>query len=472
MLLISRHLASALCLGLTLAACGGGGNASTGDSNDSTAPTTPAPPDKADARSACQQDFSPQRVDAGEQCAPRYGDFCASTFGDGSFTYDAVIPCDGVQIDEVITDSEESFNDTLQYVVLRPANAEPRAVVVNLHFRQLLRSPITAASTHAVQMRMAELVKARNVMVILPGAPGGVWPQTNLSNTADGLFSTLQPGALLENIIGDSLADSALVDSLVDAGVPIGFVSELFDEGGTLGDLGDALGDISPINSVEDFMDYIELSRDDALARFGGADLPQFISGLSNGGLYALRFACQRPDGIDAMMSVASSMGPVEAEDCKGAPPIGTVQVHGASDIISPYDGIPGYPVRGGDPALPLPVPLDLPLSIGLLDGAGLFLDTFAPNNNCGGELLASVIPAGVGGRGDQGGDVVVERFQHCDNSQGRSSILVTPSRSGHSWPGYDAPSGNTVNVFGAVSYDFDATLYGFDLMWQAAGLD
>lgn len=463
-----------------LAACSGGN----GD-NDGGDPGTPPPVDgggpDAPERSSCQEDFSIARANSDEDCAPRYHEFCASTAGDGQFTHEEVVPCDGVQVDVVDEENPESFSGRLGYTVLRPASGTPSAVVTNLHFRQLGRQPSTSAATHAVQMRQSELVKARNAMIILPGAPGGVWPAQRLADLAAAISDgTITEELLLELLDNPLLNGNPLLDALAEAGLPLGFVEDLLAEEGGLAELGELLGDVTPTtNSTQDFMDYIELVREDALARFGGSELPQFMAGLSNGGLYALRFACQRPEGLDVIMSVASSMGPVEAEECRGADPIGTVQVHGAADFVAPYRGIPGYGVRGGsalplDPdllggdELPLPeIPLDE-----LLELPGLFLDVFGPNNGCSGDLRMATIPAGAAGRGEEAGDVIVEAFEQCSNPQNRQSFMVTIERGGHNWPGYDAPSGNNVNPLGVVSYDFDATLYGFDLMWQAAGLD
>ena len=455
-----------LVLGIALSACGG---SEPGTVNGNVS-----------VRSACQQDFSASRVDSNEQCAPRYADFCPSTRGDGQFTYETVVPCDGVIVEEVAVDSAESFSGDLQYLVMRPADAAPEAVMVNLHFRQIGREPHTAAATQAVLTRMGEVVKGRNAMVVLPGAPGGVWPQSNLTDLPDQLTQSLLSDVLLSDLLDETLSGSALAEQLTSLGVPVGLIDDIVSEGGTLADLGEAIeGLSSPINSVQDFMDYIELTHEHALARYGVAELPQFISGLSNGGLYALRFACERPEGFDAVMSVAGSMGPVEAAECVGGQPIGTVQVHGGADLIAPYNGVPGAPVRGGSllpEGLDIPLREELPLPpvdpSELLALPGLFLDVFAPKNNCSGALRTSIVPAGAAGRGELAGDIFIERFERCVNPRNRKSFLVTVERGGHSWPGYDAPSGSTVNAFGTVSYDFDATLYGYDLLRQAAGLD
>ena len=453
---------------------GGGGDGDGDGGGDSGGGDIP------DARS-CADDFGPDRIDEGEDCAPVYHAFCDSTFGDGAFLYEETPPCDGVTVETVTGTSDQTFAGFLDYVVLRPTGVAPRAVVTSLHFRQILREPATAAHTFAAQMRFSELVKGRNVMVILPGAPGGNWQQTPLPGLVDTIGESGLGNLPLLDILGGGGEDgSPLLDALEGLGLPIGLLDQLLSEGGTLGDLAEVLDNLAPLaGSADDYLQYIRAARDDALERFGGADLPQFVSGLSNGGLYAMRLACRYPDEVDAFMSVAGGVGATEAEDCMGQPPMGSVQVHGINDVLSPYIGVLTYPIRGGVP----------PISLGLLDGGsegipegvtevvlgeqpGLFLDVFAPNNGCGGELKESVQPAGVAGMGEQAGDVVIERYAECSNPAGRTSYMVTVTEGGHNWPGYDAPSGQSTNLFGSVSYDFDATLFGFDLMWRAAGLD
>jgi pimeloyl-ACP methyl ester carboxylesterase len=426
----------------------------------------------------CQDFFGPDRIDAGENCAPAYHEHCASNFGSGGFSREEIPPCEGVLIDTVEIEDADTFSGFLKYVVLRPANGEPRAVVTSLHFRQLLRDPVIAANTFATHMRLHELVKGRNTMVILPGAPAGKWQQLSPTGVLDSIEESGLGDIPLLDLLGG--VGSPLYNLLVGIGLPVGLLDTLFQNGGTLADVADALDNLAPlVGSIDDYLQYARTARDHALERFGGAGLPQFVSGLSNGAGYAMRLACRHPEEVDAFMTVGGAVGALQVPECKGNPPVGSVQVHGINDPLSPYLGIITYPIRGGVP------PISENFTDGEIDGIpegvtsallskqpGLFLDVFGPNNGCGDEVKASTLPAGSAGRGEIAGDVVVERFADCSNGEGRKSYMVTVTRGGHNWPGYDAPAGTNVNAFGAVSYDFDATLYGFDLMWRAAGLD
>lgn len=530
----ARTLRLGLCLTLIplFAACGGdsdGTSATSGADNPSIPGSTDGqggnggdnagggnPPDDVVQGRSCEQDFSPERVDRGEDCAPQYFAECPPSEPDQAiFGFSSVPSCEGVTVEAVSQSGvAESFSGTLDYVVLKPANGAPKAVMVNLHFREIGRAPQTAAATHAALMRQAELVKARDVMIILPGAPSGNWPQTTLTDNTGDLLGELP--------LGDALDQLAVVDdaTLMAAAQQTGFAasnrSELRDE--ATADSLPALVDALSLNfaSVEDHLDYIELAMNDALTRFGGEQLPRYIAGLSNGGIYAARFACRRPELFDAALIVAGTVGPVEGEQCKGKAAIGTVQVHGTFDALVPYEGGLSYPVRGGGAPLSLlastspgaldPAASGLPSSLdameeeagalaGLVstfrseendsfldqlfalgaivplsgDDDGLFLDVFGPNNGCSGDLKETVVPADTTD-GDSAGDVVIERFARCENPAGRSSYLVTINEGGHHWPGYDSQSGQDFSAFGPISLDFDSTIQGYDLLRRAGG--
>ncbi|MHA7834889.1 MAG: hypothetical protein ACX94A_10465 [Algiphilus sp.] len=508
----------ATVLASALVGCGGGGGGAS--SSDGTAsPGTgggPAQPGPAAARN-CQSDFSTERVDGGEDCTPRYFAQCPKREPDQfGFGFSEVPACDGVDIEVVSkTGVENSFSGSLDYIVLKPADRAPSSVLVSLHFRQLGRDPLTAAATYAALMRQSELVKARNVMVILPGAPTGNWPQSTVTDNTNDLLAGLPLNDALAQL-GLISDDNELLSAAEEAGLPASSLGALFE--GLTGEALSGLVDNLALDfaSVEDNLDYIELAMFDAFATFGGETLPRYVAGLSNGGIYAARFACRRPDLFKAAMVVAGSIGPAESEACTNGAPIGTVQVHGTVDVLAPYGGGLTYPVRGGGgpgllSGLLSPGSLDL-LGLGLptdvapegfedpqiadiadsfesaqnqslLDDLfalsalvpvlgsdqGLFLDVFGPNNGCSGTLRETVVSRDTV-EGDSAGDVIIEQFPQCENAGGFRSFLVTVNDGGHHWPGYDDQSNLDFNAFGPISRDFDATIQGFDLLERAAG--
>lgn len=502
-----------------LAACGGGGSGSAPEA-EAGAPggqDAAAPPEAASGRN-CRNDFSAARVERGEDCAPQYFAECPESEPDqAGFGFTSVPSCNGVDIEVVSKQGvENSFSGGLDYVVLKPSDRSPTSVLVSLHFRQLGRDPQTAIATYAALMRMSELVKARNVMIVLPGSPSGNWPQSTATDNANDLLAGLP--------LNDALTQLGLIEDeqeLLAAAEAAGLPASGFDDllsSLTSESLSGLVDNLSlDFASVEDNLDYIELAMFDAFSEFGGEALPRYVAGLSNGGIYAGRFACRRPELFRAAMIVAGSIGPAESEACKGNSAIGTVQVHGTVDALAPYGGGLTFPVRGGQGpdvlgGLLSPGSLDLlglgvPTSLepsqfedaraadiaasyrseenqSLIDqlfalsslvpvlgsNEGLFLDVFGPNNGCSGPLDSVVVSRNTVD-GDSAGDVIIEQFPSCENEGGYSSILVTVTDGGHHWPGYDDQSDLDFNAFGPISRDFDATIQGFDLLQRAGGL-
>lgn len=63
-----------------------------------------------------------------------------------------------------------------------------------------------------------------------------------------------------------------------------------------------------------------------------------FVGGHSNGGFMAHRLACEAPDLVRAIVSIAG-VGPLEPPTCKPIQNLRVLQVHGDADRIVPYPG-------------------------------------------------------------------------------------------------------------------------------------
>ncbi len=61
-----------------------------------------------------------------------------------------------------------------------------------------------------------------------------------------------------------------------------------------------------------------------------------YAVGVSNGGIMAYRFACDRADLVAAVASVAGAM---IVDDCHPARPVSILEVHGTADSSVPYNG-------------------------------------------------------------------------------------------------------------------------------------
>lgn len=74
-----------------------------------------------------------------------------------------------------------------------------------------------------------------------------------------------------------------------------------------------------------------------------------FLVGHSNGGFMSYRMACDHPDQIAAIVSLAGAMLS-DASKCKPASPVSVLQIHGTADTTVAYDGgqlVPGHTFPG-----------------------------------------------------------------------------------------------------------------------------
>lgn len=64
-----------------------------------------------------------------------------------------------------------------------------------------------------------------------------------------------------------------------------------------------------------------------------------YAAGISNGGLFAERLACQMADRIAAVAAVAATLPADIAAGCRPSAPVSIIQIDGTRDPIMPYDG-------------------------------------------------------------------------------------------------------------------------------------
>jgi len=135
--------------------------------------------------SACQQSFDPERVKAGENCAPVAQQYCP--VGPRlSVLQSSAIPCDGVSIDDYTISA--AGLDSHYLAIHRSGQTQFDAVVVALHFLN------ASVGTFANVARLPELAKARGVLVLVPQAPGGNnsrWPTSPALEPIDQYVSFL-----------------------------------------------------------------------------------------------------------------------------------------------------------------------------------------------------------------------------------------------------------------------------------------
>ncbi len=279
MITAHRKLLSA-ALALTLAACGGGGGG--GDPGNGPDGGSPTP-------LSCQDDFTPEKVAAAENCSPNLNraKFCPLVSGtDALRSRTEVIPCDGVTVS---TYSASGGGFTTQYLAIRPtAGTTPSAIYLALHYLN------SNTSYYANLIRMSELAKARNVLVLIPQAPG------------DGGLLTLPAGLPSPNT---------------------GLISRW----------------PTMVNqAVENNLQLLDGVVADARNRFTADTAPLYVAGLSNGTPMAYFYACGRADRVEAVLAVAGTQTAESAATCRPTRPVGLVIVHGTVDPVVPYNGLLG----------------------------------------------------------------------------------------------------------------------------------
>lgn len=275
-------LTTGLLLGL--AGCGGGG------ANQSPpAPVDPGTePGTGEPRANCQQDFTPERVIAGENCDPAQNrfQFCPSIPGSQYLaSRSEVIPCAGVTVSAHAV-STAMFPD-VEYLAIRPSSGvRPEAIYLALHYLG------AANDYHANLTRMSELAKARNVLVIAPQAPSVV-------------------------VAGDGPTGLPGLEGSVLARWPT-----------------------SVTQDVESYLVLLDAVVADARGRFGADGSPLYASGLSNGVPMAYFYACGRADQVDAILAVAGTQNDGAAAVCAPSRAVGLVLIHGTADPVVPYSGL------------------------------------------------------------------------------------------------------------------------------------
>jgi polyhydroxybutyrate depolymerase len=88
---------------------------------------------------------------------------------------------------------------------------------------------------------------------------------------------------------------------------------------------------------------YVESLIDEASGIWNIDSKRVYLIGHSNGGFMSYRMACDAPDRITAIVSIAGATFSDEAK-CQGTTPVAVLQVHGTDDETIAYQGAPGYP--------------------------------------------------------------------------------------------------------------------------------
>jgi polyhydroxybutyrate depolymerase len=160
-----------------------------------------------------------------------------------------------------------------------------------------------------------------------------------------------------------------------------------------------------------DDVQFIAKLIDDVAASYRLDRARVYASGLSNGAAMAYRVACERPDLIAAVGSVAGTV----RVPCAPGRPVPIIEIHGEGDLLSPYYG--GLDMFGN----PLP---------SIAETMGVW----ANNNSC--------LPGADKKTTFAGTDVTCEQFRACKDDAIVELCTVHGADGigggggGHNWPG------------------------------------
>jgi polyhydroxybutyrate depolymerase len=192
------------------------------------------------------------------------------------------------------------------------------------------------------------------------------------------------------------------------------------------------------IGSDVDDVGYLIRLLDHLQREHGLANVPAFVAGMSNGGMMALRLACDAADRFRAAAAVVATMVARLAETCQPSRPISIAVMNGTADPLVPY--------AGGN--------------IGF--GQFVFRRVLSTADTIGFWARTNGCPASpsVEARRIEAFTLVTERHTRC--GAGAEVMLVRVENGGHTWPGgvqYLPATSVGPTVHG---YDGSAALWAF----------
>jgi polyhydroxybutyrate depolymerase len=155
-----------------------------------------------------------------------------------------------------------------------------------------------------------------------------------------------------------------------------------------------------------------------------------FATGMSNGGFFSHRLACEASDRIAAFAPVAGVLG-IDPSQCQPPRPVPILDFHGTADPLVPYDG--------GTPLVPQ-------LGVGLtFRSVPDTMEFWRQHNDC----------STFGVTFYQNGDATCVRWPDC--AGGVETVLCSIQDGGHTWPGgVPIPAGNTSTDISATTTMLD----------------
>jgi polyhydroxybutyrate depolymerase len=210
--------------------------------------------------------------------------------------------------------------------------------------------------------------------------------------------------------------------------------------GGQWNDGRPEIGNISRQSADADDVSFL-LALVDTLVGHGLADPKRvYAAGISNGGMMAMRLACEHPGRIAGIAVVAANL-PVGL-DCDPQTPVPALFFHGTADKFIPFGG--GDILQWAN------------LDRGKVLSARETVETWRQINGCSGEARKERLSDGT-----RPGSQVIDKvtFEPCS---GAPVVHVITRGGGHAWPGAKQSSYGD-DVLGPAGTDIDANT----LLWS-----
>jgi polyhydroxybutyrate depolymerase len=120
---------------------------------------------------------------------------------------------------------------------------------------------------------------------------------------------------------------------------------------------------ISGRQSTADDVAFLSALIDTLVRDYNADPRAIFFTGVSNGGLMTMRFACERASSVSAAAPVIATLPQALVASCRAASPVPALFMAGTADPLMTYDGKPSALLaKRGDtaPMLSIPATLDL----------------------------------------------------------------------------------------------------------------
>lgn len=175
----------------------------------------------------------------------------------------------------------------------------------------------------------------------------------------------------------------------------------------------------------------------DDLARRGIADPARvYLAGGSNGAMMSMRYACDRPDRVRAIVSVTGNLPVGQAAKCQAQPPVPIFIVKGDQDRV--------LPVQGGR------VMTRPSEDRGAVVSIGATLDYWKARNGCTGDGVTTMLADRAPNDGTRVQSTI---WSPCSNNTAIWYYNIIGG--GHTWPGLMVPEGRAQRA-GLSSMDID----------------